>query len=502
MSELKDDAEDPADGGLLEAWERWWSAVDGTPGEIVWDADAADLAADLEIFGASFDRQLPVVDLGTTIRAAEVGGVALGPGARLFLLYGSANHDETRCVDPEGIRARPEPDLPRLHASGNELESEMTAMRSPTVPIASWLFEIFGYPGDPSPDRWDSALATATYQHYLQRWVRAEDRGFAGVFFSEHHATPINMSPSPNLLVAAAAARTTTLGLGVMANVVPLHDPRRLAEEAAMLDTLSAGRLHLGLGPGVGGREAQLYGIPPDQLHACYRRGVSLISRALATGRFPVPNTSEDAGVDADLALVPRPMRPGGPPIWITAMSPESADWAGRQGYRLATAWFPTPQIALLFDTWRAAAAAAGYATSSERIALRRRVFVAPTDSEAHDILQAAPDTFIDVTLAQAGVHRDRAAEVFGHADDIVVGSPATVTEILATHARITGAGNLLMWTDFRGFDADQLDRCHHLLGRVARNLTGGSWTPAIADTAAHTSGGSSVLHQHKQEQS
>jgi SAM-dependent methyltransferase len=49
---------------LPAAWERWWTAIDGTPGEIVWDADAGDLDADLEHFAAAFDQRLPVVDLG------------------------------------------------------------------------------------------------------------------------------------------------------------------------------------------------------------------------------------------------------------------------------------------------------------------------------------------------------------------------------------------------------------------------------------------------------
>lgn len=58
------DAAISADGNLLAVWERWWTALDGTPGEIVWDADAADLAADLQRFAASFDKRLPVVDFG------------------------------------------------------------------------------------------------------------------------------------------------------------------------------------------------------------------------------------------------------------------------------------------------------------------------------------------------------------------------------------------------------------------------------------------------------
>jgi SAM-dependent methyltransferase len=65
MTELEiADAAISADRNLLAVWERWWTALDGTPGEIVWDADVGDLAADLERFAASFDERLPVVDFG------------------------------------------------------------------------------------------------------------------------------------------------------------------------------------------------------------------------------------------------------------------------------------------------------------------------------------------------------------------------------------------------------------------------------------------------------
>lgn len=60
----KADEAPPAERDLREAWERWWAGIDGTPGEIVWDASEHDLHADLEYFAASFGQRIPVVDLG------------------------------------------------------------------------------------------------------------------------------------------------------------------------------------------------------------------------------------------------------------------------------------------------------------------------------------------------------------------------------------------------------------------------------------------------------
>jgi SAM-dependent methyltransferase len=94
MTELEiADAAISADRNLLAVWERWWTALDGTPGEIVWDADAGDLAADLEQFAASFDERLPEVDFGcgdgrqtrflarhfTTVLGIDISPAAIDP---------------------------------------------------------------------------------------------------------------------------------------------------------------------------------------------------------------------------------------------------------------------------------------------------------------------------------------------------------------------------------------------------------------------------------------
>src|SRR5271156_6756508 len=147
--------------------------------------------------------------------------------------------------------------------------------------MKSWIFSIFRYAGGLAPDRFDPVVCQQTYDDYLALWAASEDQGFDGVFFSEHHFILGNLSPSPHLLIAALAQRTTTLRLGVMGSVVPLHDARRLAEECGMLDYLTRGRLEIGIGPGAGAFEAQLAGLDPSTLRASYHSGAELLQQAL-----------------------------------------------------------------------------------------------------------------------------------------------------------------------------------------------------------------------------
>jgi alkanesulfonate monooxygenase SsuD/methylene tetrahydromethanopterin reductase-like flavin-dependent oxidoreductase (luciferase family) len=112
-------------------------------------------------------------------------------------------------------------------------------------------------------------------------------------------------------------------------------------------------------------------------------------------------------------------------------------------------------------DAYRAAGPG-GAATHPDRIGLRRRVVLAPTQAEADDIVQAAPDSFIEgEEITDPAVRA-----VLTSPEDIIVGSPAAVAEILIDQARDLQIGNLLLWTDFRAFTPEHLGRCHELIGR------------------------------------
>ena len=96
----------------------------------------------------------------------------------------------------------------------------------------------------------DPAVAARTYEEHLEAWEEIDRLGYDGVGFNEHHCSPYGLMNSPNLLAAAAIQRTRRVKLLIYGNLLPLHEPLRLAEELAMLDCLSNGRLISGFARG------------------------------------------------------------------------------------------------------------------------------------------------------------------------------------------------------------------------------------------------------------
>src|SRR5437879_3967370 len=186
--------------------------------------------------------------------------------------------------------------------------------------ITPWLFDIFNYPWSPDAAKFDIEGCQDFFDWHLESWELAERAGFEGVFFSEHHYTPYALSPSPNLLIAAIAQRTRRLKLGVMANIVPMHNPRRLAEEFAMLDYLTHGRLEIGLGRGVDEHEFAREGIPLEETRPRFQEGLRLIEEMLSKPVFT--HTGKYSNFEEETSVWPQPKQPMSdrPPVWITAL--------------------------------------------------------------------------------------------------------------------------------------------------------------------------------------
>ena len=104
-------------------------------------------------------------------------------------------------------------------------------------------------------------VAVRTYAKHLDAWQMIDELGYDGLGFNEHHCSPYGLMNSPNLMAAAAAQRTKRCKLLIYGNLLPLHEPLRLAEELAMLDCLSNDRLISGFARGIP-REYQIHNVP------------------------------------------------------------------------------------------------------------------------------------------------------------------------------------------------------------------------------------------------
>src|SRR5690348_6925258 len=243
----------------------------------------------------------------------------------------------------------------------------------PATMIKPWVFEFLPELGGPGlePDPRDVA---ALFARYLDLWVRDEALGFEGIFFSEHHFGR-SYSPSPNLLIAALASRTSKLRLGVMGVVLPYYHPARVVEEIGMLDHLTGGRLEIGTAIGVP-QELRRLGITMAEARERNDEIVAVLDAALADR--VVSHQGKYFSI-ADLRILPRPLQQPSPPRWTTVVSADSARRAARRRIRISTGFNATATIKGIFDAYREEAQAVGYQAMPDCFALRRRVTVGPT---------------------------------------------------------------------------------------------------------------------------
>jgi alkanesulfonate monooxygenase SsuD/methylene tetrahydromethanopterin reductase-like flavin-dependent oxidoreductase (luciferase family) len=170
-------------------------------------------------------------------------------------------------------------------------------------------------------------IAVRTYAEHLDAWAELDRLGYDGVGFNEHHTSPYGLMNSPNLLAAAAAQRTQRLKLLIYGNLLPIHEPLRLAEELAMLDCLSNGRLISGFARGIP-REHNVYNVPQSESRARFEEAWEIIRRAWTEEVFSYTGQFWSYH---DVAIWPRPVQQPHPPVWVpVTASKETIDWAAK----------------------------------------------------------------------------------------------------------------------------------------------------------------------------
>jgi alkanesulfonate monooxygenase SsuD/methylene tetrahydromethanopterin reductase-like flavin-dependent oxidoreductase (luciferase family) len=187
-----------------------------------------------------------------------------------------------------------------------------------------------GEPELPYPlakQHFDADTAMRTYEEHLDAWELLDRLGYDGVGFNEHHCSPYGLMNSPNLMAASAAQRTKNLKLLIYGNLLPVHQPLRLAEELAMIDCLSKGRLISGFARGIP-REYQVHNVPLNESRARFEEAFDIITRAWTEEVFSYEGQFWSY---KDVALWPRPVQRPHPPIWIPVVgSKESIEFAAK----------------------------------------------------------------------------------------------------------------------------------------------------------------------------
>lgn len=224
------------------------------------------------------------------------------------------------------------------------------------------------------------------YGAILDQVVALEELGYDAVWFGEHHYAQYSFG-SPATMAVAAAARTSRIRVGTGVSLVPLHHPLRLAEEYAMVDVLSGGRLEYGIGRGFLKTAYDLFGIDTEESTRRYREGAEVVLAAWEAG-------GKAFDVDGEFwrlrgaECFPPPVQQPHPPVYASgAATLDSYLWAARRGLNLATAFF-LPRQDFVRDAiarYRSALAEAGHDPASREVLGVMQMYCAASDDEAAD---------------------------------------------------------------------------------------------------------------------
>lgn len=323
------------------------------------------------------------------------------------------------------------------------------------------------------------------YAETLDQIALAERLGFGECWFAEHHFSDYSLLPSPNLLIAAALQRTTRMRFGNYINVLPFHNPVRLAAEAAMLDNLAGGRFDFGIGSGVRPREFGGFGLNFAEAAAMSEEATEVLLKAWTQEVF---SHSGRYWQIPELSLRPRVYQRPHPPLHLVASHPETVARAGERGWPVALHFTPAETVARCADSYRAAlakrSAPAGVGPYRPRLALCRETFVAETQETARAtgalallgfwhlsalLAPPLPSEFSDDRLREltARVWGGCTYEELDRLGGILIGAPHEVAERVE-RLEAAGVETLLLVCSFGGLTHAQVCRSLELFAEAA----------------------------------
>ena len=209
----------------------------------------------------------------------------------------------------------------------------------------------------------------AMYARVLQQIELVDQLGFDHVWITEHHFVDDGYMPSPLVMSGAIAARTSRVAIGQDVMLLPFANPVRLAEDLVVLDNLSNGRMMLGAGMGYVPSEFAAMGIPRGERGRRMDETLEIVRRAFTEDEFDFDGTHFQL---RRVRVRPRPVQPGGPPVWVAAMGEPGARRAARFDAHL----LPQGDRRAVLDPWRAALAHQGREASDYRVGIARPFLV------------------------------------------------------------------------------------------------------------------------------
>jgi alkanesulfonate monooxygenase SsuD/methylene tetrahydromethanopterin reductase-like flavin-dependent oxidoreductase (luciferase family) len=325
-------------------------------------------------------------------------------------------------------------------------------------------------------------------QRELQQMVWSEQLGFDEVWLTEHHFIDYGLSVDPATLASAIASRTSRVRIGLAAAILPFHDPIRLAEQLALVDIISGGRLDVGVGRGNRPSEFTGYRIPQVESRERFDEAVQIIQRAWTEecfayhGRFfQIP----------EVRVIPKPLQRPHPPLYQVCVSPDSIESTALRGWPMLNSilFGGLEQVVASRDRYVTTLQKAGrspveIAALLDRWGVSRQIYVAPSDAqalaEAKDAEMWYQESFRKFVIPERiedshptlqpafRAMAERLSKITWEglvAETLAFGSPETVARHIEQMRQI-GVGQVLCWMNFGGLPEDRVRRSMDLFAR------------------------------------
>lgn len=335
----------------------------------------------------------------------------------------------------------------------------------------------------------ESQQPDEVFLNIVEEAVLADELGFDTYWLGEHHFSRHGILGDPMVLASHIAARTERVRIGTAVLVLPLHNPIRLAEQIAMVDVLSGGRIELGVGAGYQRREFEALGVPIEEARARFLEALDVLLLAWTNDALVYDGQFTTVRAEQRIQVLPKPVQRPHPPVYqAVSVSPESIELAASRGVPIMVGG-PTdvlgraPEVVRL---WESKMREHGNDPAGYDLPCLQIAYVAPTDEEAAaDIAQLDAEWSLRV-LREVGspIARDGAVpEGYQHwvgrwdqqelrsgapvRSEIppLVGSPKTVAERLREVERL-GIHNVFGRFAIPGLPHDKVMRSIELFGR------------------------------------
>jgi len=347
---------------------------------------------------------------------------------------------------------------------------------------------------DPTPviDADDPIVTAQGYEDHLGNAALAEAVSYRYFFFIEHQNAGFPCVSSPTVYLTALARATSRIRFGPMIFVLPLHHPIRLAQDTAVIDLLSRGRLDVGIGSGTRTGEFAPWHVDFNERRDDMYEVMEIVMKCWTERRFSYAGKK---WTFTNVEPQPRPYQRPHPPVWVGAHSLHSYEYAAKRGYNVSQIFEGEKAVAQKFAYFRKYWRELGNAEPAPKTGLVRHVHVAETDELArqeaeqymlngiqgqasvgrfHLLKDAPPDM---VELARIYYETSRSVKFWLDEGLAFIGSPQTVAAGIRAQQQLVGYDVLLTNHQFAEMPRELYVKSMRLFGEEV--------IPAFTDTVA-----------------